>query len=52
MTIEEMVKMKKENNKNYTFYKWNNFNEIISMLLELRQEITKNNKIQQKCETL
>lgn len=39
ITIEDMKKAKEENDDNYTFIKWDNFNEIISILEEKRKII-------------
>ena len=39
ISIEEMEKIKKNNDENYTFIKWNNFDSIILMLKEKRNKI-------------
>lgn len=39
ISIEEMENAKERNDENYTFTKWNNFDEIISMLKQKRIEI-------------
>lgn len=38
ISIEEMEELKRENDQNYTFVKWNNFDEKIAMLKQKRKE--------------
>ena len=42
ITIEEMEKIKQKNDENYTFVKWDNFDEIISMLKQERNNLKLN----------
>ena len=38
ISIEEMEELKKKNNSEYTFVKWENVEEIIEMLKKIRKE--------------
>ena len=39
ISIEEMEELKKQNDENYTFTKWDKFDEIILMLKQKREEL-------------
>ena len=39
ISIEEMEKAKEKNDENYTFVRWDNFDEIISMLKQKREKL-------------
>lgn len=39
ITIEEMEQAKQKNDENYTFIRWDNFNEIIKILKQKRMEM-------------
>lgn len=39
ISIGEMEKAKEKNDENYTFVRWDNFDEIISMLKQKREKL-------------